>query len=120
MAKRENRTFHCNRCGRYHTEYEMDNFEGNFFHDFSAYFGYGSPYDDCFFEFTLCELCMFEIAKDFKHTPMILDKDPFAPPDEQVVPFDYNEFQRRRTEPTPYYKNLFIENYNDIENLPKK
>ncbi|ONK22440.1 hypothetical protein BLX87_16105 [Bacillus sp. VT-16-64] len=102
-------SFFCNRCGRYHEcEPEDIDFTGNLFHDFHAYFGYSSPFDDDILEFSLCELCFFEILRDFKHVPRLDGQNPLK------------AFDRYRAEEHPYYGDGFIKTYKEIEDLPKK
>ncbi|MBM7716165.1 hypothetical protein MHB50_18765 [Siminovitchia sp. FSL H7-0308] len=102
-------SFFCNRCGRYHEcEPEDIDFTGNLFHDFHAYFGYSSPFDGDLLEFSLCELCLFEILRDFKHVPKLDGKNPVE------------AFDRCRTEKHPYYEDTFIKNYKEVEDLSKK
>lgn len=68
----EQETFCCDRCGRtFVQKVEEIDFTGNFFHRFTAYFGYGSPFDDEKVDFCLCELCLFELLRTFKHQPEI-------------------------------------------------
>lgn len=63
------KTYQCNCCGRTFTDTGDIDFTPNFFHEFAAYTGYGSPLDDEKIEFTLCELCLMEIMRTFKHQP---------------------------------------------------
>ncbi len=120
MKEKNKHDFFCNCCGRYHKydEDDIDDFVGNFFHTFRNIFGYGSPYDGDMMTFTLCELCLFDIAKDFRHAPELIYHRPM--PEEKPHPFDYEKFESIRMEEDPHYKDVFIEGYKRIENLPKK
>ncbi|MDP7981529.1 hypothetical protein [Bacillus multifaciens] len=114
----EAKTFCCNKCGRIHERPEQPledvDFVENLFHKFRVHFGYTSPFDDDVVDFMLCELCLFEMFREFKHKPVI-----------QSVEEDNNKdlvewFDIFRTEERPYYKDFFINTYNELENLIKK
>lgn len=56
----------CNKCGDQSTEEEYDNEK---FSEFSASFGYGSKYDSERWGFDLCDDCLTDLVKTFKHVP---------------------------------------------------
>lgn len=64
----EVRTFHCERCGRYHKETDDFDFLGNLFHKIDVNFGYSSPFDDEKLEFSICELCLFDFYREAIHS----------------------------------------------------
>ncbi|MEI3612253.1 hypothetical protein [Pseudogracilibacillus sp. SO30301A] len=102
--------FQCNRCGRSHKHDPDDfgDFTGNLFHRLQTVFGYSSPFDGDLLEFNVCELCLFEILRDFKYRPILDGEDPVK------------AFDAFRTKETPYYDDFFIKNYNELENCNKK
>lgn len=106
--KFEKRTFHCDRCGRVHEEKEVSDFLGNLFHDMQVYFGYESPFDEDIVKFSICELCLFDFFKSFKHRPIVDEQD-------LVECFDVC-----RTQESPYAGRAHIETYKRLENLEKK
>lgn len=63
--------YQCNACGRTFTDKGDIDFTQNLFHDFAAYTGYSSPLDDEKIEFMLCERCLMDIFRGFKHQPMV-------------------------------------------------
>lgn len=65
-------TYQCNSCGRTFTDKGDDiDFTQNLFHEFAAYTGYSSPLDDEKIEFMLCERCLMDIFRKFKHQPTV-------------------------------------------------
>lgn len=110
---------HCNRCGRFHEGGEED-ITSNFFHDVHLMFGYGSPLDMTLLDFSLCELCLFEIIKDFKHAPMVTEMLAPMEDDEGRISLDEKLCEDLRTKEDSCYEDLFIKNYKEIEDLPKK
>ncbi len=60
----------CNKCGRTDqlTEYGL---EDELYHSFNISFSYGSMYDEEKWKFDLCETCLVEFVKTFKHAPGI-------------------------------------------------
>jgi hypothetical protein len=65
------KTYQCNSCGRTFTDKDEIDFTPNLFHEFAAYTGYSSPLDDEKIEFMLCERCLMEIFRGFKHQPTV-------------------------------------------------
>lgn len=66
------KVYQCNCCGRTFTDKGDDiDFTQNLFHEFAAYTGYSSPLDDEKIEFMLCERCLMDIFREFKHQPMV-------------------------------------------------
>lgn len=104
----ETRKFLCARCGRFHEEKNVMDFLGNLYHRINIYFGYSSPFDEETLEFHICELCLFEILRSFKHRPLIDG-------DDIVTAFD--KFRRKEG---PYYEDYFIKMYHRLEQLPIK
>lgn len=68
-VEREGKVYQCNCCGRTFTDKGDIDFTQNLFHEFAAYTGYSSPLDDEKIEFMLCERCLMEIFRGFKHQP---------------------------------------------------
>ena len=62
----------CNKCGKTEkiTEY---GFEENKYHTFNISFEYGSMYDDQTWKFDICETCLVDFVKTFKHSPDIYE-----------------------------------------------
>ncbi|SMQ78358.1 hypothetical protein SAMN05444673_3385 [Bacillus sp. OV166] len=62
----------CNKCGETEkiTEY---GFEEDKFHAFNISFGYGSMYDEEKWKFDICERCLVDFVKTFKHSPDIYE-----------------------------------------------
>lgn len=115
LVSENNELFHCHNCGRFHQEHIDDRLEGNFFHQFQVDFGYGSLYDNEKMVFHLCEVCLFEIVKSFKHTPMFVSHTPFGEREATPVRFDYNYYLNERS------SNIYLKrDYDRIEALPKK
>lgn len=46
--------------------------ESDLFHDITLYFGYGSGYDEEKWGFKLCEECIVNFVKTFKHPPKVM------------------------------------------------
>lgn len=104
----EKKAFRCDRCGRVHERTENVDLLENLFHKMKVYFGYNSPFDDEILTFQICELCLFEFLRGFKHRPVMFDKD--------IV----ESFDVFRKEEQPYFKDAFIDTYNRLEDLEKK
>ncbi|WP_163103240.1 hypothetical protein [Peribacillus alkalitolerans] len=62
----------CNKCGKREkiTEYGL---EENEYHTFNIVFAYGSMYDEQKWKFDICEICLVEFVKTFKHSPDIYE-----------------------------------------------
>lgn len=62
----------CNKCGKEHMfrgeDYKRE-CQGNLFHSFEIYFGYGSKFDEENWKFDLCENCLVELVNSFVHKP---------------------------------------------------
>jgi hypothetical protein len=65
----------CNKCGN-ETKFnkELDNnqnfsYDINEFQEFNCSFGYGSRYDNERWSFDLCDNCLTDLVKTFKHAP---------------------------------------------------
>lgn len=58
----------CNKCGK-STNISDDGWEQGRFQSFSLSFGYGSIYDEETWKFDICESCLGEFVKTFKHAP---------------------------------------------------
>jgi len=60
----------CNKCGKTValTEYGL---EENEFHSFNIVFPYGSMFDEERWKFDLCETCLVDFVRTFKHSPGI-------------------------------------------------
>ena len=58
----------CNKCG--HTDWIDDNGGNYYFQRLNCDFGYGSKFDMEGWEFHLCEECLIELVKKFKHAPL--------------------------------------------------
>ncbi|TGA96343.1 hypothetical protein E4665_15880 [Sporolactobacillus shoreae] len=63
------RMFRCDCCGRIYHYSESTCFTGNYFNEFDVRFAYGSPFDESYISFTLCEICLFNLLRQFKHQP---------------------------------------------------
>lgn len=56
----------CNKCGDANTDEEYDKER---FSEINLTFGYGSDYDNERWSFDLCDDCLTELVKSFKHVP---------------------------------------------------
>ncbi|RLQ93688.1 hypothetical protein D9X91_17050 [Falsibacillus albus] len=59
----------CNKCGN--TKKLSDIWDEYEFQSFSITFGYGSLFDDQKWEFDICDTCLADFVKTFKHSPDI-------------------------------------------------
>ncbi|WP_010632535.1 hypothetical protein [Sporolactobacillus vineae] len=64
------RMFRCDCCGRVYHYADSTFFIGNYFNEFTVRFAYGSPFDESIISFTLCEICLFNLIRQFKHQPI--------------------------------------------------
>lgn len=64
----------CNKCGRTERvigEKADRSYISNLFHSFDALFDYGSSHDEEKWSFDLCEDCLLDFVKSFKHAPNV-------------------------------------------------
>ncbi len=59
----------CNKCGNESKGIDNDGLYDSKFQSISCRFGYGSEYDMESWKFDLCESCLVELIKTFKHVP---------------------------------------------------
>lgn len=62
----------CNKCGDKDTEEDYDHER---FQELSMSFGYGSRYDSEHWSFDLCDQCITDLIKTFKHVPKGFGED---------------------------------------------
>ncbi|WP_227939998.1 hypothetical protein [Alkalihalobacillus deserti] len=62
----------CNKCGKTKQlegeDYERE-WQSNVFQSFTTHFGYGTRHDTEKWNFDLCEDCLTELVRSFKHLP---------------------------------------------------
>lgn len=79
----------CNKCGKGSGKLEDEyDYASNAFQSFSTYFGYGSRYDNETWSFDLCDGCLTDLVKTFKHSPSGFGTDGYMPFNEQLT-FEY-------------------------------
>ncbi|MBM7702880.1 hypothetical protein [Metabacillus iocasae] len=64
----------CNKCGKSEAligARAERSHKSDLFHTFEMMFGYGSSFDSECWDFDLCEDCLVEFVKSFKHAPTI-------------------------------------------------
>lgn len=60
----------CNKCGIHHETTGLPNdYNTNKFQDIVLHFGYGSKFDGESISFDLCDSCIEDLIKSFKHVP---------------------------------------------------
>jgi hypothetical protein len=62
----------CNKCGK-SKKISEDGWEYGEFQSFSLSFGYGSMFDEQRWKFDICETCLTDFVKTFKHPPDIYE-----------------------------------------------
>ena len=71
----------CNKCGESKKLTGNDpndtdrKFESNMFQSITLSFGYGSKFDCDWWEFDICEKCLVDIVRSFKHLPEGYDQE---------------------------------------------
>jgi hypothetical protein len=64
----------CNKCGK-SEKLTGDEWQSNTFHSINLHFGYGSKFDMDIWKFDVCEDCLVEFVKSFKHEPEIQSEE---------------------------------------------
>lgn len=88
-------TIICNKCGREFAQDTSDVWSEHFWdsevHSFDVGFGYGSKYDMETWGFHLCDDCLTEIVKTFKHVPdgFMMDGDHYLSPERHQMVFEH-------------------------------
>lgn len=76
----------CNKCGCTSGKLQDDDsYAANEFQEFGTYFGYGSRFDMERWSFDLCEDCLVELIKTFKHSPSGFAQENYFVHNEQLT-----------------------------------
>ncbi|WP_284035571.1 hypothetical protein [Neobacillus sp. 114] len=72
VTKKVLKSITCNKCGKSKKITDFG-FEQDEFHSFNLTFGYESMYDEQRWKFDICESCLVDFVKTFKHAPNIIE-----------------------------------------------
>lgn len=75
-------TITCNKCGNSVTQ-EQRGFESDYYQNINLHFGYGSSFDMETWNFDICEDCLVEFVKTFKHVPSGFRSDEYLVIDDE-------------------------------------
>ncbi|TPF18077.1 hypothetical protein [Priestia megaterium] len=104
----------CNKCGCESKGVDRDNFYDSQFQNIDCSFGYGSDYDMEAWNFDLCEECLVEFIKTFKHVP-----DGFKLDSHYMIIKDRSEHQKVFNEwkATDNWEELRFKTYEELMEL---
>lgn len=119
-------TVTCNRCGKSTISVKDEhNFDIDLYHNVGFSFGYGSNFDMERWSFDICEDCLVDFIKTFKHVPSGFQLDPSIilvenESDEHQMLFDHwkktgewDDLKFKTHEELVELKDVFIEGYID-------
>jgi hypothetical protein len=111
----------CNKCGKtYKQNHDSDDYMGHYdglwdgeIHNFGASFGYASSYDEESWDFDLCEDCLVDFIKTFKHVP-----DGFREERSYIIIKDREEHQKifDNWKETGEWEDLKYKTYDELAN----